>query len=113
MSGWVYIMASQPNGTLYVGVTSDLENRIFDHKNDRTPGFASKYGCKTLVWYERHPNIVLAIQRERSLKEYRRAWKLNLINGFNPDWVDLTETIHLRDNPYRPHPNTRMYSDYT
>ncbi len=99
MSGWVYIMASKRNGTIYVGVTSNLQGRTWEHKNATTPGFTSKHGCNRLVWYERHDNIVEAIAREKELKKWRRAWKLFLIEGFNTDWVDLFETCYDRDNP--------------
>ncbi|MAS04875.1 MAG: endonuclease [Ahrensia sp.] len=93
------MMASKRNGTIYVGVTSDLQGRAYEHRSGETPGFTSKYGCKTLVWYERHDNIVEAIEREKKLKTYRRAWKLELIEGFNPDWLDLYEVCYERDNP--------------
>ena len=92
-------MASRRNGTIYTGVTSDLQSRVFEHRNELKPGFTSKYGCKILVWYERHDNIVEAIQREKKLKKYRRDWKLELIEGFNPDWNDLFESCLERDNP--------------
>ena len=99
MTGWVYIMASRRNGTIYTGVTSDLQGRAYDHKAGVTPGFTSKHGCKTLVWYERHDNIVEAIAREKELKKYRRSWKLDLIEAFNPQWLDLYESCYERDNP--------------
>jgi putative endonuclease len=99
MSGWVYIMASGRNGTIYVGVTSDLQGRVYDHRTGAIAGFTSKYGCKSLVWYERHDNIVDAIAREKELKKYRRAWKLSLIEGFNPNWHDLYDSCYQRDNP--------------
>ncbi len=99
MSGWVYIMASARNGTIYVGVTSDLQGRTHDHKAGATPGFTSKYGCKDLVWYERFDNIVEAIKREKELKKYRRSWKLELIEAFNPLWLDLYESCYEEDNP--------------
>ena len=92
-------MASARNGTLYVGVTSDLQGRAYEHRTAAKPGFTSTYGCKTLVWYERHDNIIEAIEREKELKKYRRAWKLHLIEGFNPDWDDLYENCYERDNP--------------
>ncbi|WP_210215696.1 GIY-YIG nuclease family protein [Roseitalea porphyridii] len=99
MSGWVYIMASKRNGTIYTGVTSDLQGRAQEHRDGLTPGFSRRYGCTTLVWYERHDNIVEAIAREKELKKWRRAWKLYLIEGFNPDWSDLLESCYARDNP--------------
>ena len=99
MSGWVYIMASKRNGTLYTGVTSDLQRRAYEHRSGEVKGFTSRYGCKTLVWYERHDNIVAAIEREKEIKKYRRGWKVELIEGFNPDWADLFEACYERDNP--------------
>ncbi len=98
MTGWVYIIASGRNGTIYVGVTSDLQGRAYEHKAGETPSFTSRYGCKDLVWYERHDNIVEAIAREKVLKKYRREWKVNLIEAFNPDWKDLYETCYEFDN---------------
>ena len=85
----VYILASKPFGTLYIGVTSDLERRIYEHREELTPGFASKYGCRQLVWYEEHVDIEDAIQREKSLKRWYRKWKIELVERFNPDWRDL------------------------
>lgn len=99
MSGWVYIMASSRNGTIYLGVTSDLQGRAWEHRNSIKPGFASRYGCRFLVWYERHDNIVEAIGREKEVKKWRRAWKLKLIEDFNPGWNDLYESCYERDNP--------------
>ena len=99
MTGWVYIMASRRNGTIYTGVTSDLQGRAYEHKSDAIPGFTSRHGCKTLVWYERHDSIVEAIAREKVLKKYRRSWKLYLIEALNPEWLDLYESCYERDNP--------------
>ena len=99
MTGWVYIMASGRNGTIYTGVTSDLQGRAYEHKIGNPQGFTSKYGCKDLVWYERHDNFVEAIAREKEVKKYRRSWKLYLIEAFNPDWLDLYEICYERDNP--------------
>ncbi|MFN4208532.1 MAG: GIY-YIG nuclease family protein [Agrobacterium albertimagni] len=89
MAGYVYIVTNQKRGTLYIGVTSDLERRIYEHREALTPGFASKYGCRQLVWYEEHDSIGTAIQREKSLKRWYRQWKIALIEGVNPDWRDL------------------------
>ncbi|CAN5635840.1 hypothetical protein BH10PSE5_BH10PSE5_30800 [soil metagenome] len=89
----VYIMASGKHGTLYVGVTSDLIVRVSQHREGTTPGFTSRYEVKRLVWFERHDGIVDAIQREKSLKRYARAWKINLIEQDNPNWDDLYETL--------------------
>ena len=86
---FVYILASGRNGTLYTGVTSNLETRIWQHKHDVFPGFSTKYGCKTLVWFECHDDINEAILREKRIKRWRRAWKLDLIEADNPQWDDL------------------------
>nr|WP_210382207.1 GIY-YIG nuclease family protein [Jiella sonneratiae] len=106
------MMSDKPRGVIYIGVTSDLKDRAWEHRNQTTKGFTSKYNLKNLVWYEWHPNIVLAIRREKSLKRYRRQWKENLIEEFNPSWLDLFERIDENDNAYRPHPNTRAWDDY-
>ena len=89
MAGYVYIVTNHKHGTLYIGVTSDLERRIYEHREELTPGFTSKYGCKQLVWYEEFWNIQDAIQREKSLKRWYRKWKIDLIEKMNPDWRDL------------------------
>jgi putative endonuclease len=86
---WVYIMASRRNGTLYIGVTKDLGERITQHKNGQGSAFCRRYGVNMLVWYERHDLVSDAIQRETSLKRWQRAWKLELIEKLNPDWRDL------------------------
>lgn len=112
MTGLVYMMSDKPRGVIYTGVTSDLHGRAWEHRNEADQGFTSKYKAKNLVWFERHPNIILAIQREKSLKRYRREWKVNLIEGLNPTWMDLYERIDGIENVYRPHPNTKMWSDY-
>ena len=100
--GWVYILASQRSGTLYTGVTSGILARMAEHRQGLTPGFAWRYGCTRLVWHERHGTIEGAIQRERSIKRYRRAWKLNLIEALNPDWDDLLETVYECENWHVP-----------
>ena len=87
------MMASQQNGTLYVGVTSNLIKRIWEHKTNVVEGFTKKYGVHTLVWYERHEIMESAIQRERALNKWRRKWKTDLIESDNPDWHDLYGTI--------------------
>jgi len=89
----VYILASRRNGTLYTGVTSDLIGRIWQHKNEVTPGFTSKYDVKILVWFETHLDIHAAITREKRIKRWRRAWKLRLIEEMNPQWLDLYEQL--------------------
>ncbi len=107
MGGYVYIVANKPHGTLYIGVTSDLVNRIREHKHQIERGFTKMYNCTRLVWFETHPNIVLAIKREKALKRYNRQWKIELINGLNPTWEDLHENIYHIDNPYVPEPGTK------
>ena len=89
----VYILANKRNGTLYVGVTSDLVKRIWEHKNNMVEGFTRRYHIHQLVWYELHESIESAIIREKRLKDWKRAWKLELIEKTNPDWLDLYDTI--------------------
>ena len=89
----VYILASQRNGTLYIGVTSDLVQRIWQHKNDVVEGFTKKYGVHLLVYYELHEDMENAIIREKRLKKWNREWKLRLIEEKNPNWHDLYESI--------------------
>ncbi len=89
----VYILANQKNGTLYVGVTSDLVARVWQHKNSITQGFTSQYGVKQLVWYEAADTMLAAIAREKQLKAGSRAKKTSLIELQNPDWLDLYSTI--------------------
>ena len=89
----VYLLASQRNGTLYIGVTSDLIKRVWEHKQDLTEGFTRKYGVHELVWYEQHADMLTAIAREKTLKEWKRAWKLELIEKMNPEWKDLYEGL--------------------
>jgi putative endonuclease len=89
----VYILASKRNGTLYIGVTSDLAKRIWQHKNDVVDGFTKRYRVHALVWYELHETMESAIGREKALKNWKRAWKLELIENSNPGWQDLYETI--------------------
>ena len=91
--GFVYIMASARNGTIYIGVTSDLANRVIRHRDGTFVGFTSRYGCKLLVWFEQHAEIDTAIRREKQMKEWRREWKLRVIEEMNPDWDDLSETF--------------------
>ncbi|MBB4234443.1 putative endonuclease [Rhizobium esperanzae] len=93
MAGYVYIVTNQKNGTLYIGVTSDLERRIYEHREGLTPGFAWKYGCTRLVWYEEHWDIGTAIQREKSMKRWNRQWKIDLVEAMNPEWDDLYLTL--------------------
>jgi len=89
----VYILASKQNGTLYIGVTSDLVKRIWQHKNDLVEGFTKRHRVHKLVWYELHANMPSAIEREKRMKEWNRKWKLELIESMNPTWCDLYHTI--------------------
>ncbi len=89
----VYILSSQRNGTLYTGVSSDLVKRIWQHREGEVEGFSKKYGTKTLVWYEVHETMETAIIREKQIKEWKRVWKLELIEKANPQWHDLWDEI--------------------
>lgn len=91
--GWVYIMTNRPHGTLYVGVTSDLARRAWEHRDGVVEGFTKRYGLKQLVYAERHDEIERAIQREKRIKRWPRAWKIDLIREANPTWQDLYETL--------------------
>jgi putative endonuclease len=97
----VYILASRRNGTLYIGVTSDLPQRVTLHKQDLIEGFTKKYGVHRLVYYEMHPTMDAAILREKRLKEWRRLWKIRLIESMNPEWIDLFDerTGEILDGP--------------
>jgi len=88
-----YILASQRNGTLYVGVTGDLVKRIWEHRNDAVDGFTKKYSVHILAYYELHENMSAAIAREKQIKKWNRAWKTELIESANPEWRDLWEEI--------------------
>ena len=85
----VYLLASKRNGTLYVGVTSNLVKRVWEHKNGLVAGFTCKYNVHRLVWYELHATMEAAISREKAIKKWRRSWKVGLIEEKNPDWADL------------------------
>ena len=89
----VYILASKPDGTLYAGVTTSLLQRVWQHKSDLVEGFTKRYGVHTLVWYEVHDSIGSAIQREKALKKWKRAWKIRLITKMNPTWADLYDGL--------------------
>ena len=89
----VYILASKRNGTLYIGVTSDLKKRAWEHKDDAVEGFTKRYGVHNLVYYQLHGDIPSAITREKQMKKWNRAWKLELIEKQNPDWKDLWDDI--------------------
>ncbi len=91
---YVYILASKRNGTLYIGVTNDIGDRTFAHREGRGSMFTSKYGIRTLVYYETFDDVRYAIAREKELKKWRRKWKLELIESVNPDWNDLYLTLN-------------------
>lgn len=93
MQPCVYILTSQRNGTLYIGVTSDLIKRVWEHRSDVVEGFTKQHQVHTLVWYEVHENMESAIVREKQLKEWKRQWKIELIEKLNPYWNDLYPTI--------------------
>ncbi|PIU73697.1 hypothetical protein COS78_00840 [Candidatus Shapirobacteria bacterium CG06_land_8_20_14_3_00_40_12] len=90
---FVYMMASRKNGTLYVGVTSNLKRRVFEHRNEIIDGFTKEYGVHRLVYFEEHNNINQAIKREKQLKKWRRVWKIELIEKQNNNWNDLYQKI--------------------
>jgi putative endonuclease len=89
----IYLLASQRNGTLYIGATINLVRRVREHKQDFVEGFTKQYGVHDLVWYEQHEDMLAAITREKALKEWMRAWKLELIEKMNPEWKDLYEGL--------------------
>ncbi len=90
---YVYILTNKRNGTLYIGVTGDLPTRVYEHKNDFVEGFTKRYGLHTLVYYEAGEGQEGAVQREKQIKEWRREWKIALIEGVNPEWNDLYNEI--------------------
>jgi putative endonuclease len=92
-AGFVYIMASRKNGTIYIGVTSDLVGRVYQHREGLVPGFTRRYGCKMLVWYEAHDVLQDVRLREVQLKEWKRSWKIRLIEERNLEWDDLYPTL--------------------
>lgn len=87
------MMTNKRNGTLYIGVTSDLAKRVWQHKNETTEGFTKKYQLHTLVWYEPHDDMKSAITREKALKFWHRTWKIRLIEQINPEWQDLYNQV--------------------
>jgi putative endonuclease len=93
VAGFVYIMTNRRNGILYTGVTSDLVRRCCQHRDGLVDGFTKRYGLKHLVYFEQHDDIRSAIQREKTIKHWSRAWKVRLIHGQNPDWEDLFESL--------------------
>jgi putative endonuclease len=92
--GWVYIMADRYRGTLYIGVTSDIAARVWAHREGRGSRFCTRYGLRRLVYAEQAPTIDEAIAREKAMKKWNRAWKIQLIEHANPDWNDLFELIN-------------------
>ncbi len=95
----VYVIANRYKGTIYIGVTSNLYNRVAEHKAGAFEGFSSDYGLGRLVWYEHHPDMASAIKRETQMKAWKRNWKLDLIEKLNRDWNDLHEHIEHRPRP--------------
>ena len=93
MAAWLYIMTNRPNGILYIGATTDIMARAWQHRTGAVAGFTKKYGLTRLVYVETHDTIDAAIRRERTLKTWRRAWKVRLITEANPNWDDLFETL--------------------
>ncbi len=90
---YVYLLASRPYGTLYIGTTSDLARRIWEHKIRAVPGFTARYGVDRLVWFEAHASAEAAMLREKRIKEWKRDWKINLIERDNPRWIDLYPSL--------------------
>ena len=93
--GYVYFLTNKKNNVLYIGVTSNLEKRIYEHKNKLIEGFAEKYNCNKLVYYEHYNKIEEAIKREKQLKNWHRKWKNNLVEKENPEWKDLSEKLDI------------------
>ena len=93
MQYFVYLLASGVNGTLYVGVTNDLVRRVHEHRTDAVPGFTSRYGVHRLVWFDSTPSIEAAIHREKQMKNWKREWKIALIERDNPQWLDLYDSL--------------------
>ena len=94
MGGWVYIMTNRPNGTPYIGVTNDIGRRAWEHRRGEGARFTSRHGLTRLVFMERHEDIETAIRREKSLKRWPRAWKLDLVESQNPGWEDLFDGLN-------------------
>ena len=108
MTYYVYVLASEKNGTLYIGVTNDLPRRVYEHQQGLAEGFTKKHGVKRLVYFERHDAIEAAIKREKKLKHWRREWKLNLIERDNPDWRDLSVGLRPQSGLHRFVPSTTV-----
>jgi len=92
-AGWIYIMANKPNGIIYIGQTTDLKRRIFEHKQGKIPGFSQQHGCHTLVYFEGFPKITESIERETTMKGWHRKWKIRRILETNLTWRDLSTEI--------------------
>ncbi len=92
-NGYVYILTNKPYGTLYIGMTSNMSQRLWQHRQGIASEFTEKYGCTRLVYHEVHDLVTTAIARETSLKRWKRNWKIDLINAANPDWKDLDYTL--------------------
>jgi putative endonuclease len=93
---YVYILSSRRNGTLYIGVTNDLERRLYEHRNNLVEGFSKKYGVHHLVYYESAEDVNAALQREKQFKRWTRKWKIELIEKVNPEWRDLTDDFIIK-----------------
>jgi len=93
---FVYILSNKKRGTLYIGVTNNLIRRLYEHKNGLSDGFTKKYNIKILVYFEATSNILSALEREKKLKKWNRAWKINLIEKMNPEWKDLSEKFNSK-----------------
>ena len=98
---WIYITASEPRGVLYIGMTSDLAGRTWQHREHVMQGFTSKYGVDRLVYFEEHSDAAFAARRERAMKRWRRDWKIEKIEKFNPTWRDLFPDV-VRAEGYEP-----------
>ncbi|MFO1090252.1 MAG: GIY-YIG nuclease family protein [Hyphomicrobiales bacterium] len=94
MSAFVYMMSDHRRRLLYVGVTTHLQRRAYEHRFGQIDGFTSRYGLTALVFYERHEDVLVVIQREKAIKHWSRRWKNNLVSSFNPDWLDLYDTLN-------------------
>ena len=93
MAFYVYIMTSKPRGVLYTGMTDDINRRAWEHREHLIKGFTDRYNCEVLVWFEPHSTRESAFAREKRIKEWKRAWKVQLIEDMNPDWRDLADTL--------------------
>lgn len=90
---YVYMLASRPHGTLYIGMTDNPLRRVWEHKSKAVPGFTARYGVDRLVWYEPHETLEAALHHEKQIKEWKRAWKIQLLETGNPNWIDLYPTL--------------------